>query len=87
MTPPTTFKLYRRHRPDLIKEEFRQGVPLVYPPCPVCGHAMPVSEGQIKACHKECKPEFKRLLKLARRMNNEAPYARTVEEETQEANP
>lgn len=51
--------------PEVLKEEFQVPVGRDIFPCPVCQLPMFVSIGQIVACHKECKNEYKRLMKKA----------------------
>lgn len=64
MTKQSNLKFLRQYFPNTLKDEHQVPVDRAVYKCPVCGNPLLVSIGQIVACHKQCKPRYKRLLKI-----------------------
>ena len=64
MTRITQLKKVRKFMPEVLDENFEEKSRRVAYECPVCLKEMLIAPGQIQGCHRECRKEFKRRLKI-----------------------
>ena len=64
MTKITQLKKVRKFAPELLGEDFADKSGRHAYECPVCSQPMLLSPGQIQGCHRQCRKEFKRRLRI-----------------------
>ncbi len=64
MSRISQLKKIRRYTPALLNDDYKTETTLTAYECPICPKPMLLAPGQIQGCHRECRKEFKRRLKI-----------------------